>query len=360
MSLPPKYIDLPFAAAAMESDSAGYPERQFSDPDNPKIRPEDPHQERAAISQLRNVNLNLLPVLQSLLRTRSVSKTAVGLELTTPAVSQGLRQLRATLDDEILVRVGRAVHLTERAEQLIGPLSRLMVELGGLLQPPKPFDPSREKAQFKIITVDFICQLLAPSLVRICSELAPGVGVHFDQAEIHGAEDLAHIDFLIAPRESWITIGKQAASMELWKDDIVCIVGQKGPKLGQEITPDEYRGHRHVSFELPWTSAQERRQLQPTYPLESASVCTSSSFLVLGSIVEQTDSLSLVPRKLATVLATRHNIRLVEFDHPETGMIIDAYWNRAIGDKRGHRWFRELLKSAVEQLALGSEMPPTA
>ncbi|WP_321886168.1 LysR substrate-binding domain-containing protein [Burkholderia cenocepacia] len=359
MSFPPRLDDTRLADTETDPDvRVEHQALSDVDPGISATSPVLPEQERAAMARLRNVNLNLLPMLQHLLRTRSVTRTAAALELTTPAVSQGLKQLRLMLDDELLVRIGRSVYLTDRAEQLASPLSRLFVELGGLLQPPAPFDPASERAQFKIVTVDFVCQLLAPPLVRICGEHAPGVAVHFDQAEIHGAEDLAHIDVLIAPRESWITIGKQAASMELWRDDIVCIAGRKCPSPGQKITPDEYRSHRHVSFELPWASAQERSHLQPTYPFEAASACTSSSFLVLGAIVEQTDALSLVPRKLATLLAMRHDIRLIEFDHPGTGMIIDAYWNRAAADRRGHRWFRDILKAAAEQLPQHGD-PPT-
>src|SRR5215470_1185154 len=77
--------------------------------------------ERGLASRLRRVNLDLLPILHELLHTRSVTRTARSFGLTQPAVSRALRQLRAAFEDELLVSLGRNVHLTERAEALIVP-----------------------------------------------------------------------------------------------------------------------------------------------------------------------------------------------------------------------------------------------
>jgi Bacterial regulatory helix-turn-helix protein, lysR family len=62
--------------------------------------------ERALAARLRRVNLDLLPVLYELLRTRSVTRTARSFGMTQPAVSRALRQLRAAFEDELLVSLG--------------------------------------------------------------------------------------------------------------------------------------------------------------------------------------------------------------------------------------------------------------
>jgi len=78
--------------------------------------------ERELAARLRKVNLDLLPVLHELLRTKSVTRTAQSFNMTQPAVSRALRQLRGALDDQILVSSGRSARLTDRAETLAGPL----------------------------------------------------------------------------------------------------------------------------------------------------------------------------------------------------------------------------------------------
>src|SRR4029453_10607374 len=75
---------------------------------------------------------------------QSVTRTAQSFNMTQPAVSRALRQLRGALDDQILVSSGRNARLTDRAETLAAPLARTLGELDLLLTPAGPFDPATE------------------------------------------------------------------------------------------------------------------------------------------------------------------------------------------------------------------------
>ena len=82
--------------------------------------------------------------------------------------------------------------------------------------------------------------------------------------------------------------------------------------------------------------------LQPTSPLETAPVCTVPNFLVLGAIVERSDCIALVPRKVARELGRERTLRLVEIAYPRKQLFIDAYWSLATNSRRGRAWFREI------------------
>ena len=75
---------------------------------------------------------------------KSVTRTAQSFNMTQPAVSRALRQLRGALDDQLLVSSGRTARLTDRAETLAGPLARTLTELDLLLKPAGPFDPATQ------------------------------------------------------------------------------------------------------------------------------------------------------------------------------------------------------------------------
>src|SRR5215813_8722499 len=77
--------------------------------------------ERDLAARLRKVNLDLLPLLHELLRTRSVTRTAQSFGMTQPAVSRALRQLRLAFDDPLLVSPGRNARLTDRAQAVANP-----------------------------------------------------------------------------------------------------------------------------------------------------------------------------------------------------------------------------------------------
>ena len=91
---------------------------------------------------LSRVDLNLLVVLDVLLRERSVAQAAAKLNLTPSAISHALRRLRDLFQNELLVRDGRRMVPTKRAIELSDTLPRVLNQVARTLSNPAPFDPS--------------------------------------------------------------------------------------------------------------------------------------------------------------------------------------------------------------------------
>ena len=87
--------------------------------------------------ELTSFNLNLLVALDGLLRERSVTAAAKRARVTPSAMSHSLSELRELLGDPLLLRSGRAMVLTPRAEALVGPLHALLMDTERLLQGSK-------------------------------------------------------------------------------------------------------------------------------------------------------------------------------------------------------------------------------
>ena len=306
---------------------------------------------RELVTRLRRVNLDTLPILHELLRTRSVTRTARAFSMTQPGVSRILRQLRATFEDQLLVPIGRDAQLTRRAEALTDPLHRALTEIGLLLDSTNPFDPTAEAVHFTITTADYVSLLLAPILAEICTAEAPHVVLEFTEARLRSPDDLARIDFLIGPRAFGERLGKRIGSMPLWRDDIVCIAADANRTIPARITAEQFQQARQVGMKsAPGVPPDIRLQLQPTSALETSLVCTTPNFLVIGAVVEQADCVALVPRKVAQELIRSRRLRIVELAYPHRRLMIDAYWSLAASGKRGHAWFRGMLARAAKRL----------
>lgn len=303
-------------------------------------------------ARLRMANLDLLPVLHELLRTRSVTRTAESFNMTQPAISRALRHLRAVFDDQLLVPNGREALLTERAQALVEPLRRTLGDLDRVLTPAGPFDPATETVHIQISTADYVTRLLAPILTEICAREAPHVVLDFTLVDIGNLEDLAKVDFMVGPRARGQALGKRLGSLPLWRDEMVCIASAANEALPARLTPAQFQASRYVAFRRgPRVPPDVHAQLQPTSPLEVAPVCTVHNFLVLGAVVARSESIALVPRKVARELARTERLRIVEIDYPRRHLFIDAYWSPAADSRRGRVWFRDLLTRAARQLA---------
>jgi DNA-binding transcriptional LysR family regulator len=109
---------------------------------------------------------------------------------------------------------------------------------------------------------------------------------------------------------------------------------------------------RYAAFRIDQRIPPEvRTLLQPTAPIEIAPICTVPNFLVLGAIVERSDCVALVPRKVARTLAREGRLRIVEISYPRKQIFIDAFWSPAMDGRRGRGWFREILARASAQLS---------
>ena len=73
--------------------------------------------------RLSGLNLNALVALDALLSERNVTRAARRVGITQPAMSQSLARLRELFGDPLLVRKGRSMVLTPRAEAMLLPLS---------------------------------------------------------------------------------------------------------------------------------------------------------------------------------------------------------------------------------------------
>lgn len=121
---------------------------------------------------VRDLDLNLLRVLDALLRERHVTRAASRIGLSQAATSHALARLRKAFDDPLLVRVGRELRLTPEAERLspfVGEIMRLVDES---LQAPQ-FDPSTTTATFTLVLPDFLASELLPTLTQDLNQHAP-------------------------------------------------------------------------------------------------------------------------------------------------------------------------------------------
>lgn len=126
------------------------------------------------IHDLRRIDLNLLVVLDALLRERNVSRAAERLAMTQPAVSHALSRLRDLLGDPLLVRVGNEMRLTARAKTLLGPLTEALARVRDVVL-PGTFDPAFCRRTFRLAMSDYGSALVLPALLRKIRATAPSV-----------------------------------------------------------------------------------------------------------------------------------------------------------------------------------------
>ncbi|MFT3690085.1 LysR family transcriptional regulator [Paenirhodobacter sp.] len=133
------------------------------------------------MDDLRRIDLNLLLTLHALLAEKHVTRAALRLHKSQPAVSHALAQLREIFKDPLLTRRGAGMALTPRAQDLRLPLEAALDQLNALLH-QGAFDPRQEVRRFRVAMSDYAAHLVLPTLVKRLRDQAPGVDMVVCQA----------------------------------------------------------------------------------------------------------------------------------------------------------------------------------
>ncbi|WP_210210388.1 LysR family transcriptional regulator [Altericroceibacterium spongiae] len=117
-------------------------------------------------------DLALLPILEALIEERHVSRAALRLNRSQPAVSHALARLRDLFDDPLLVRGEGGPQPTARALQLAEPLAEALALVRSMIEQPA-FDALQCSRHFRLSLSDYGAAILLPRLVARLRTSAP-------------------------------------------------------------------------------------------------------------------------------------------------------------------------------------------
>lgn len=299
---------------------------------------------------MRNLDLNLLLVLDALLDVGSVSRAAERLQLSQPAVSNALRRLRERLGQPLFTRHGR--HLVPTPETLsLAPIVRsALAALDQALFRPPAFQPQLAQGTVTLGLTDFWYARLLPPLVAHLEQHAPGVQL---QTAGTGEEILAdalprgEVDaaIFLHPRAH---PGIQA---EVLLSDTYVLVARRGHPLAQR--PMSLRGfaeQRQVLVSPPGPWAGQLGDALYREGLSMRVALRTSQMQVAMDVVARTDYVSVLPRQVAGQLRPGLPIRLLPLPVPTAGFTLALYWHERSHDDPLHRWFRALTVRLARQV----------
>src|ERR1700733_12041009 len=167
-------------------------------------------------------DLDLLRCFAMLHRERHLSRAAVRIGLSQPAMSRALGRLREAFDDPLFVRTPRGMLPTSRADALAPRILGVLDAAGALIR-PAAFDPRTLVRTFVLGMADFFDPELIPRLVEVLARDAPGVSIQTRPLGDDVGDALAggRLDLMIGVRES---IPADALETKLYDEKFICAV----------------------------------------------------------------------------------------------------------------------------------------
>ena len=300
-------------------------------------------------NDLQGVDMNLLVELDALLAERHVTRAALRINRSQPAVSHALSRLRHLLGDPILVRVDGRLEPTARAMEIARPLREALGIIGGVLGDPEGA-PGAQKRYFHLSMSDYAAEALLPSLTRELRRRAPGTKLSLlalGRRAALAALEAGEIDLAVGvypDRDKAVAEGLSFAP--LLNDHFACLHDRRaGPA---PTTLEAYLARPHVAVaasprdvgevDMALTAAGRARNIAVTLPHWS----------VAPALIEGAD-LVLTAARRSLPASPSGNLVVTDAPFEVAPIPLVMAWHARRDFDPGHRRLREALLEACRE-----------
>lgn len=301
---------------------------------------------------IKNLDLNLLRVLDALVSERHVTRAAERLFLSQPAMSNALNRLRAAIDDPVLVRGKGGMIPTPRAEALAGPVRDALASLEIALRASQQVVPAELQHTFNIAMADYYGLMLLPPLINRLRHEAPGVKISVISLNpsivgtqlADGSVDMALgiLDHLVP---------EDLHSAHLFHDDFICIARPDHPLIKGRLTLKKFLAAQHALISPKggsFTGVVD--DVLAKQGLKRDVVVSVPQFMLLPPVIRRTDLIATLPRRLAQHSGPTCELQLLKPPVELEDFDVYQVWHPRTDADPVQRWLRTLIVDVAKSL----------
>jgi DNA-binding transcriptional LysR family regulator len=299
---------------------------------------------------MQSSDFAMLVALDAVLQEGSVTRAAKRMGLSTPAMSHALARMRERLGDPILVRAGREMVLTPRAQALRPAVRSVVAEAAGLLAPERPFVAAELARTFVVHATDHVLSVLGVALDRIVHAEAPGVVLRFAPNARDDATPLrdGSIDLAVG---IYGELPPELRTRQLLTDRFVCVVRDGHPRVGKRLGIDDFVALEHVQVAPRGRIGGYVDHVLAERGLSRRVVRAVPFFLAALVLVARTDYVLTVSERIARATAPSLGLRILEPPLPLLPYALSLVWHPRMDGDAAHRWLREAFVRAAREAA---------
>ncbi|MBU2978814.1 LysR family transcriptional regulator [Alteromonas sp. C1M14] len=300
---------------------------------------------------LARLDLNLLPILDQLLRTQSVAETAQILALSSPTVSRALAKLRNTFHDQLLVRSGRHLVRTPKAEALQADLNTLLALAEALTSHQTQHDMATSQRVFKIRCDGTLAGIVSRKLIPLIQQQAPQAGLHFIGESPRGDFRDDDVDLELSGRRSF---PPETVVKQLGKVPLVGLVAKGHKLLSGPVTEQAMMAYPHILATIQTQFSKELNLALGRFGLQRTHQFMVPSFFSAALSARESNGIATMPAIIAEPLHI--TLDMAQLRLPDAWPQVEVFcaWHVKYRDDFEHQWFRAVVEDCMKDIAQGS------
>ncbi|MFT3813052.1 MAG: LysR family transcriptional regulator [Acidovorax sp.] len=291
---------------------------------------------------MESIDLNLLRVLNAVLEAGSVTEAAERLHLSVPATSHALARLRDALGDPLLVRAGRRLVPTPRAQELRGPLADWMAQGHAMLARDPSTALAEQRRTFVIRAPEGVAITLGASLTLALRQAMPLATLCFlpetaeeDSTLRDGGIDLDLRHFL--PREP------EVQALQLMRLQPVAVVRAGHPLGTRAVTAKRLAAQLHVDVLRRPGAPSPVDDALAALGLAREVVLTVPQSNIAALVAARSDLVALLSERMARAMAASVGLKVLPLAFPVEPEPLVLAWHPRHNNDQAHALLRQLV-----------------
>ena len=311
-------------------------------------------------SAFDKIELSLIRAFHTVITERSVSRAALKLRTTQPALSGQLKRLRGLIGDPLLVRAGNGMAPTAVALGLLPAAAQVLQGAQALFgghAAAQGFVPALAAQHFRIAASDYLDPLFLPELVARVRSQAPGVTLDLlpltRDYDYRGHLARGEVDLVVG---NWLAPPAELHLGRLVSDEIVCLVGLDHPALRdpRQWTAERYLASDHIApTPLHAGGVGVVDELLQAQRLQRRIVVRSPHFGLAPAMVARSSLVLTTGRQFCSRYIGSLPVRIVRCPMDFPSLTYYQLWHELTHASTAVRWLREQVRDVARALVEG-------
>ncbi|AMG10909.1 LysR family transcriptional regulator [Vibrio vulnificus] len=299
---------------------------------------------------MKNTDLNLIPIFVAIFEEQNLSKAAVRLDISQPAVSKALARLRDIYDEPLFHRSPSGVEPTSFAVDIYPAMLTAFKNFTSTLSASSEFEAKVSNRIFSIACVSVASYELMPQLLKQIRQHAPNISLEVHPLFTEDYESdlrLQRYDLIIdmAPR-GWTTLKVEP----IFSERLMVVCCADHPRIADACSVAQFLAEEHVVVSR-WHARKSLMSAEDIADLAQRKIVyRASGALEMLPVIHGSEYIGMLPESTINAFAGTYNIKAVSlpFDHDVYDLC--AIWHPSRSSESAHQWLRNQLKAAVKVL----------
>ncbi|EHU9449096.1 LysR family transcriptional regulator [Vibrio vulnificus] len=299
---------------------------------------------------MKNTDLNLIPIFVAIFEEQNLSKAAVRLDISQPAVSKALARLRDIYDEPLFHRSPSGVEPTSFAVDIYPAMLTAFKNFTSTLSASSEFEAKVSNRIFSIACVSVASYELMPQLLKQIRQHAPNISLEVHPLFTEDYESdlrLQRYDLIIdmAPR-GWTPLKVEP----IFSERLMVVCCADHPRIADACSVAQFLAEEHVVVSR-WHARKSLMSAEDIADLAQRKIVyRASGALEMLPVIHGSEYIGMLPESTINAFAGTYNIKAVSLPFEHDVYDLCAIWHPSRSSESAHQWLRNQLKAAVKVL----------